>query len=101
MSKHHYPYENCGYHIDFMVGNKYIGSVKTETPDRNVMGYNGRKQHYATEKITLGKKSIDKGQTYHTYCYPICGRMIAKDKLEQQQTIAQSIGALISNKIGI
>lgn len=100
MKNHHYPYENCGYHIDFMIGNKYVGSIKSDTPDREVMGYNGRKQHYATEKINFGKKYIDKGQTYHTYCYPICGRMIANDKLKQIETIAQSFGKLLSNKIG-
>ena len=100
MSKHHYPYKNCGYHIDYMIGNKYIGSVKLVNPDRDIMGYNGRQYHIADQKITFGKKSIDKGQNYHTYCYPICGRMVEQNQLKQIETIAQNFGGLLSNKIG-
>lgn len=100
MSKHHYPYKNCGYHIDYVVGNKYIGSVKLVDPDRDIMGYNGRQYHIADKNISFGKKSILKGEKYFTECYPICGQIDADDVLDKMQIIAQNFGGLLSNKIG-
>ena len=67
-------YEHLGYHVDYHVGNKYYGSIKIEKPDREVVGYCGKKEHIAEETIKFKNKKITKGMKYHTYLYPLCGR---------------------------
>lgn len=69
-------FENIGYHIDYYVEKKYMGSIKLKSPDRDIFGYHGRKVEVAVEDLILGKKKIKKGQTYTTELIPLCGKMI-------------------------
>ena len=70
------PFEVIGYSREYYVGGKYIGSVRLETPDREIKGYNGRIHEEATQDIIFGKKRIKKGQRYFTECITLCGRML-------------------------
>jgi hypothetical protein len=69
-------FENIGYHVDYYVEKKYIGSIKLESPDRDIFGHYGRKVEVAVEDLTFGKKKIKKGQTFTTELIPLCGKMI-------------------------
>ena len=53
---------------------KYIGSLILNEPDRSVIGYDGRQNHLAEEKIILDKKVIKAGQQYQTILIPLSGR---------------------------
>jgi hypothetical protein len=78
-------FEIVGYHREYYNSRKkYIGSERMDTPDRNVMGYQGRYSHNAEERITIGKKSIKAGEVYYTECVPVCGRLKGtfKDKMQ-------------------
>ena len=71
---HGVKFEHIGYFVEYMQGNKYIGSVNLEKADREIIGYYGRQDHIATEDIIFKNKRICKGESYHTRLYPLCGR---------------------------
>lgn len=100
MENHSHPFENIGYHIDYTLDGKYMGSIKLEKPDRDVMGYGGRQYHIADQRIKFKKKYIPFGAKYHTECYPLCGRVIADDHLTKMEIIAQNFAGIVNNKIG-
>ena len=50
------PFEIIGYSIDYYIRGKYIGSIKNDKPDRDVMGYHGRKTFKLLSDIILKKK---------------------------------------------
>lgn len=68
-------YKHLGYHVDYHQAGKYIGSIKIDQPDRDDIGYVGKKTNIATENIIFSNnKKIKKGEEYYTYLYPLCGR---------------------------
>lgn len=73
-------FELLGYHVDFHIDGKYIGSVRIETADRLICGYNGRLYFTADEDfyVSKGKKitKIKKGQKYFTELQALCGKRI-------------------------
>jgi len=72
-------FEQLGYFLDYMVADKYIGSITMEKPDRETIGYFGKIDEVATEDIILSnKKRIKKGQAFYTIMYPLCGKFINK-----------------------
>mgnify|MGYP005993219345 FL=1 len=72
-------FEQLGYFTDYMIDNKYIGSIIMEKPDRETIGYFGRIDEIATKDIILdNKKRIKKGQSFKTMMYPLCGKFIRK-----------------------
>ena len=72
-------FEQLGYFTDYMIDNKYIGSIIIEKPDRETIGYFGRIDEIATKDIILdNKKRIKKGQSFKTMMYPLCGKFIRK-----------------------
>lgn len=81
MSTNKVYFEIHGFHIDYYVNKKYIGSVKIENPDREVYGYQGRKEELIENEIVFkNKKKIKKGSVATTELIPICGRMIESVK---------------------
>ena len=64
-----------GYHVDYFVDKKFIGSIKIQEKDRENVGYAGRKQGVAEHDIVLGKKKIKKGTAFYTELFPLCGRV--------------------------
>ncbi|WP_341216116.1 hypothetical protein [uncultured Wocania sp.] len=72
-------FEKLGYFIDYIIDDKYIGSITMEKPDRETIGYYGKITEVAIEDIIFSnKKRIKKGQTFYTIMYPLCGKLIKK-----------------------
>lgn len=69
-------FEHLGYHLDYHVNGKYYGSKKIDSPDRDVVGYLGKKIETASEDIIFKNKRIKKGIEYYTFLYPLCGKQI-------------------------
>jgi hypothetical protein len=76
-------YEILGYNIDYYFRGKLIGSIKTDKPDRKVLGYTGRKNIILPNDIILKNKKYKKGIIVTTECSPICGKYIGtqEDKI--------------------
>tara|TARA_R110000850_G_scaffold175440_1_gene300966 strand:- start:14 stop:235 length:222 start_codon:yes stop_codon:yes gene_type:complete len=67
-------FEKLGFFLEYMIDDKYIGSIIIEKPDRKEIGYYGRIDEVARENITFkNKKTIKKGQAFYTRMYPLCG----------------------------
>ena len=68
-----------GYTKDYYLDGKYIGSIQLETPDRETMGYYGRRMEVLEETVHFSKsKKIVKGKEVKTELQMICGRYIKK-----------------------
>jgi len=70
-------FKNIGYFVEYMVDNKFVGTVIIQEPDRAEVGYYGRIDAVANEDIVFkNKKRIKKGTHYYTRMYPLCGEKI-------------------------
>ena len=73
-------FELIGFHVDYHINGKYVGSITLEDADREVCGYNGRIYLTADEDFTVSKgrkiTKIKKGQKYFTELQALCGRRI-------------------------
>ena len=69
--------ETFGWFLEYYLANKFIGTRVIEAPDREIIGYYGRKDEVATEDIQLKEKRrvIKKGTHYYTRLYPLTGRV--------------------------
>ena len=67
-------FKNIGYFVEYMVDNKYVGSINVLEADREEIGYYGRIDAIAESDIVFSnKKRIKKGTHYYTRLYPLCG----------------------------
>lgn len=70
-------FEDLGFFIEYHVNNKYVGSILVIENDRDCVGYYSRKYSIADEDIKFkNNKVIKKGTQYHSYIYPLCGKII-------------------------
>ena len=70
-------FEINGYTKDYYYNGKFIGSQTLETPDRDTMGYYGRRDEVLTEDLVFSKrKRLKKGSVVKTELQYICGRRI-------------------------
>jgi len=69
-------FEHLGWHIDYFIGRKYIGSELVSEPDRGKTGYEGRVQRYLDKDIVLRGKRYKAGTLVTTQCVPLCGRIV-------------------------
>jgi len=70
-------FKQLGYFLEYMIDEKYIGSIVIDEPDREEIGYYGRIDDVASEDIVFSnKKRIKKGQAFYTRMYPLCGKTI-------------------------
>jgi hypothetical protein len=70
-------FEHLGYHLDFYIDKKYVGSCKCDHKDREVFGYGGRKTEVMNEDVILkNNKLIKKGTEVITELIPLCGKLI-------------------------
>jgi len=70
-------FEQLGYFLEYMIGDKFIGTTILENPDRKEVGYYGRIDEVATQDIIFkNKKRIKKGQSFYTRMYPLCGKKL-------------------------
>jgi hypothetical protein len=68
-------FKNIGYFVEYMIDNKFVGTILLDEPDRDEVGYYGRIDAVAEEDIVFSnKKRIKKGTNYYTRLYPMCGR---------------------------
>lgn len=67
-------FEKLGYHLDYHVNGKYIGSKKVDFIEGREIGYVGKEVNIATEDIIFKRKKIKKGTEYYTFMYPLCGK---------------------------
>jgi hypothetical protein len=69
-------FENIGFFIEYHCEGKFIGTTLTDKNDRDIIGYYSRLDFICNEDILLdNKKKINKGKKYHTYIYPLCGKL--------------------------
>lgn len=65
-----------GYFKEYYLNGKYIGNIKSDK-DRDIIGYNGRKDEIINTNIILdNKKKLKIGLIYQTILYPLCGKKI-------------------------
>jgi len=85
------PFEIVGYRIDYYIRGKYIGSERTDKPDRDVMGYQGRTTFNLPADIILKKKKYKMGTEVTTECMILCGKYIG--------TQEDKINAMLNSRI--
>ena len=51
-------FEHLGYSLDYHVAGKYYGSINIDEPDREVIGYSGKKTCIAKSNIVLNNKLL-------------------------------------------
>jgi hypothetical protein len=68
-------FEINGYTKDYYIHGKFVGYIKIPTPDRDVMGYSGRKKETLQEDTIIKKKTYKKGTEVITQVSPICGQL--------------------------
>jgi len=69
-------FEHLGWHIDYYLDRRYIGSELISEPDREKTGYEGRVRRHLTEDIVLRGKKYKAGTLVATECVPLCGRIV-------------------------
>lgn len=68
-------FTNIGYFKEYYLNGKYLGNIKTEK-DRDIIGYNGKKEEILTQPLILdNKKKIKANISYTTILYPLCGKI--------------------------
>lgn len=68
-------FEILGYHKEVFDGGGYLGSMRMEEPDREVMGYGGRREEYITGLVRKGSKIHKVDGYFMTECVPLCGKI--------------------------
>lgn len=78
-------FQIIGYSTDFYIRSRFIGSIKQNKPDREVLGYHGRVNEITNNNIILDNgKKINKGTLVVTECIALCGKVLGtqEQKLE-------------------
>ncbi len=89
MSSNHTVFEVFGYHVDYRINGKFIGSVRLDTPDRNTMGYGGRITQKLTSAITLDNgKTLSAGVQVTHELIPLCGKIKGSTHKERIDVLA-------------
>lgn len=76
-------FKHVNYSKEFYQNGKYVGSLKLEKPDRDIMGYNGRVLEEVLEPIIViktSKNKVLKAGIYKTELIEICGALIGTQK---------------------
>ena len=67
-------FQQFGFFKEYYINDKFIGYLKTEK-DRDIIGYNGRKNEIVDYDVILdNKKKIKAGTKVLTILYPLCGQ---------------------------
>ena len=69
-------FEIIGYTKDYYYNNKYVGSVKIDSPDRDQFGYYGRTEEVLEQDTIINKKKLKKGSVVKTELNKLCGKRI-------------------------
>lgn len=69
-------FEEHGFFKEYWIGTKFLGYCICQK-DREITGYNGRKEETTESEILLtNKKKIKVGTKVTTTIYPLCGKSI-------------------------
>lgn len=75
-------FERIGYFLEFMTGDKFIGTLIINEPDRDCFGYYSRRDDISNCDIKLDSgKVIKAGTHFFTRLYPLCGKFLGKDRI--------------------
>lgn len=76
-------FQHVNYSKEFYKDGKFVGSLILEKPDRNIMGYSGRRIENISEPFEVkktSKKITLKAGLYKTELIQICGKLIGTQK---------------------
>ena len=82
-------FEILNYNVDVYYQGKYYGCKSIESPDRDILGYNGRKKVTLSEDWTYKNKKLKAGTEVVTECVPVCGKLKGSFK-KKIQLLSQS-----------
>ena len=69
-------FNELGFIKEYWIGNKFINTIIINDADREVVGYNGRRNEIVKDTIVFdNKKKIKAGTEVMTMLYPLCGKM--------------------------
>ena len=68
-------YEIKNYTKEYYINNKLIGTIILEKPDREKLGYPGKRLEVITEDIIFKKRIYKAGTEFYTETSPICGKL--------------------------
>lgn len=69
-------FNEFGFIKEYWIGNKFINTIIINDADREVIGYNGRRNEIVKDTIVFdNKKKIKAGTEVMTMLYPLCGKM--------------------------
>lgn len=70
-------FEDIGFFIEYHSDGKFLGTTLINENNRNTIGYYSRIDSVAENDVQLlNNKKIKKGMKYHSYIYPMCGKLI-------------------------
>jgi hypothetical protein len=69
-------FEILGYFREYYVDGKFWGAINLEQPDRETIGYCGRRQEVLDQDMKFKKGKLRAGTQVATILYPLNGRMI-------------------------
>jgi hypothetical protein len=73
-------FENIGFFVEYIVDGKFIGTKNVETNESGKIGYESTTHHVAEFDIVFKNRKIKAGTKYYTRIYPLCGKVINKNK---------------------
>lgn len=69
-------FQILAYLIEYYYDGRYYGcNRKLNKPDREVMGYAGRKKETLTQDWVYKSKKLKAGTEVYTECVPLCSRL--------------------------
>lgn len=68
-------YEIKNYTKEYFINHKLIGTIILEKPDREKLGYPGKRLEVLTENIKFKNKIYRAGTEVYTETSPICGKL--------------------------
>ena len=73
-------FEIIGYDFEIYFRGKYYGSIRMQKPDREVMGYSGRRELVLLDDWKYKRKRLKAGTVVVTECVPLCGKSLGSFK---------------------
>lgn len=68
-------FEHIGWYKEYFKDGKYLASVTLTEPDREVIGYYGRRTEILESSLKTSKGTLKKGTEVYTFLYPLSGKL--------------------------
>lgn len=69
-------FEINNYVKEYYINGKLIGKIILDNPDRETLGYSGKRLEVLTEDTRFKKRLYKAGTEVYTECAPICGKVL-------------------------